>query len=193
VRRYDQPPATPVSSAPRGSVATTCTTLRAGDFSDPDGDLHGMAHWQVSTTCDSFDAPVFDSYRAFENQYEGVDLAAGDDLRDEPAVGLSPETYYCWRVRYRDRALAWSAWSTPVAFQLDADGASSCDDPTVLTPPEPRVDAGPDAGVEAPSSGCGCRAGRGGDGLAGLGALLALLIAGRARAGSSLRRSPCCR
>jgi hypothetical protein len=174
VRRYDEAPSTPVPSLPRGLVATTCRTLTAGDFSDPDGDDHGMTHWQVSTSCDAFDAPVFESYRAFENQYGGEDLAVGDDLRDEPAAGLSLDTYYCWRVRYRDRALAWSAWSTPVAFQLDASGASSCDDPTLLTPPEPMDDAGPDAGTTEPSGGCGCRASRRDGG--GLVAALALML-----------------
>lgn len=181
IRRYDEAPAAPMPSVPRGSVATSCTTLRAGDFADPDGDLHGMTHWQVSTSCDAFDAPVLDVYRAFENQYGGEDLAAGDDLRDEPAVGLSPDTYYCWRVRYRDRALAWSDWSTPVAFQIDADGASSCDDPTVLTPPDPVLDAGVDAGVDAPSSGCGCSASRPSRGAHAVVGILALLLARRRR------------
>ncbi len=192
VRRYDAPPVAPAPSTPRGLVASACTTLRAGAFADPDGDSHGMSQWQVSTSCDAFDAPVLDVLRAFQNEYGGEDLALGDDLTDEDATGLAPGTYYCWRVRYRDRGLAWSEWSEPVAFQLDEGGDERCDDPTPLTPPEPMPDAGPDAGTGEASAGCGCRAAPRAD--MPLGAL-SLAFAGlvcRVR-GSALRRARCCR
>lgn len=158
IRRYDEVPATPMAATPRGRVAPTCTTLTSSAFSDPDGDAHGASHWQVSTRCDAWRDPLVDVYRADENWYGGVDLAEGDDLTDEALGALAPNTYYCWRVRHRDRGLAWSAWSEPTAFQIEA-GAVGCDDPSPLT--APPLDAGvADAGASAPASSCGCRATR---------------------------------
>jgi MYXO-CTERM domain-containing protein len=163
IRRFNEAPAAPAPLRPRGLVRSECNTLAAGAFSDPDGDLHGAAHWQVSERCDDFTTLAAESYRVYENWYGGLDTQAGDDLTDEPIAGLVAGRFYCWRVRYRDRALAWSAWSAPVAFELDAAGAGvaqGCDDPTVLVPPPP--DAGPAPPPPAPvpvSYGCGCRVG----------------------------------
>lgn len=147
---------------PRGRVTRECDTMLASAFADPDGDEHGAAYWQVALSCDDFESPVLESHRAHENWYDGVDTQAGDDLTDEPLEGLEDGIYYCWRVRYRDRALEWSPWSEPLAFTYDALGAGAadaCSDPTPLEPPAP--DAGvPDAGMTpvVTSSGCGCRA-----------------------------------
>jgi len=182
VRRFDEPPTVPSPLGPRGRVQSSCVTLEAGDFADPDGDLHGATHWQLAARCDEFDRPLLDRVRWHQNWYGGVDMQVGDDLRDEPIVPADGEPlvqgdYRCWRVRYRDRGLAWSDWSEPVAFRIDEAGAGpagGCDDPTVLEPPPP-IDAsvGPDAlsigddaaGHDAgnatpPGGGCGCRAGR---------------------------------
>ncbi len=170
---------------PRGRVQRECNTLAAGAFSDPDGDEHGATHWQISERCDDFADLVAERYRAHENWYAGVDTQSGDDLTDEPIVGLEDGRFYCWRARYRDRALAWSAWSTPVAFMFDPMGvgvAGSCDDPTPLEMPPP--DAGPTPVAPPSSSGCGCRVGGGSERLDGglaLGALAGLLLLGRVR------------
>ncbi|MBN8616661.1 MAG: fibronectin type III domain-containing protein, partial [Deltaproteobacteria bacterium] len=181
IRRYDEAPMRPVARAPRGRVTAACTTLRASDFVDPDGDLHGATRWQVAERCDELDdAPIVDRIRSFQNWYGGVDTQAGDDLSDEPLV-LAGETplaagdYRCWRVRHRDRGLAWSEWSEPIAFLIDEEGATpamGCDDPSVIEPP--TVDAGVDrdAGVSPDDAGdagdlaiggggCACRAGSG--------------------------------
>ncbi|MBX7194078.1 MAG: metallophosphoesterase family protein [Sandaracinaceae bacterium] len=212
IRRHDEAPSAPSPRMPRGRVTAACATMAASDFVDPDGDLHGASQWQLAERCDDFDAPLADRMRWFENWYEGADTQAGDDLSDEPLVlegeaPLAEGDYRCWRVRYRDRGLAWSPWSEPVAFQIDASGATpamGCDDPTMLTPP-PRPDAAvdPDASVTAPDAsrddagagtgsggGCGCRAAshdraRGAWVLGGL-AFLGLL--GRRRRGPTLRR-----
>ncbi len=184
IRRYDEPPATPMPRMPRGRVRSECGTLAASDFVDPDGDLHGGTHWQLAASCDDFSMPLLERYRFHENWYDGVDRQAGDDLRDEPLELLGEGDYRCWRVRYRDRGLAWSAWSAPVAFRIDEGGVGTeagCDDPTPLPPPPPidaaiEPDGGPaesDAGPSpAVSSGCGCRAApRSRGGALGLGAL----------------------
>lgn len=158
LRRFGEPPAAPSGRVPRGRVAPSCLTSEASAFSDPDGDAHFASHVQVSASCDVWEDPVVDLYRASENFYGGVDLAAGDDLTRAALSGLQIDTYYCWRVRYRDANFAWSEWSTPLAFSLGDAGAASCDDPTPLEPPP---DAGPaDAGAPpAAPSGCACRAG----------------------------------
>jgi len=163
IRTHNAPPATPSIEMPRGRVTRACDTLLAGAFTDGDGDEHGATHWQVSTHCDGFESPVFERYRTHENWYGGVDLQEADDLTDEPLEGLDESTYYCWRVRYRDRGLAWSAWSEPTAFLYDAAGtgvAGACTDDTALVPP--ALDAGPAPTV--PSGGCGCAVERSGTG-----------------------------
>ena len=172
VRRYTARPRAPIGAAPRGAVRTECASLEAGAFEDPDGDAHAATHWQVGASCDDFARPVLERYRTRVNWFREVDRQAGDDLTDEPAAGLEPGNYYCWRVRYRDSGLVWSEWSSPIAFRLDDGGAGiaqGCADARPIEPPDAGVDAGPDAGQDAgpggadagtvaQSSGCGCHA-----------------------------------
>ena len=179
VRRFNEPPTTPSPIMPRGRVRSECNTLAAGPFSDADGDLFGAAHWQISERCDDFTELAAESYRGHENQYDGVDTQAGDDLTDEPITGLVDGRFYCWRVRYRDRALAWSAWSTPVAFLVEPAGvgvAENCTNPAPLE--MPLMDLGPSAA--APDSGCGCRVAGPSQDLGGGAAVLTLVALGLA-------------
>ncbi len=169
LRRYGEPPSTPTARAPRGRVAPSCLATRASAFSDPDGDAHFAAHVQLARACDAFEHPIVDLYEAAENVYGGIDRSAGDDLTSSALSGLAEGTYYCWRVRYRDANFAWSEWSAPLAFELRADGAPSCEDDTMLTPPS-DAGVGPDAAshdaatldaasaAPATASGCACRA-----------------------------------
>lgn len=125
VRRYGSPPATPVGRAPDDDpVHPSCRTLHGSEFSDPDGDLHGATHWQLSASCDDFGAPIWERWSQHENRYGGEDRAAGDDLTDEDVPELSPGTSYCFRLRYRDVGLSWSEWSEPVPFTTADEGAS---------------------------------------------------------------------
>ncbi|MEM1219416.1 MAG: hypothetical protein AAGH79_10905, partial [Bacteroidota bacterium] len=39
---------------------------------------------------------------------------------DEQILGLDENSIYWWRVRYRDRELNWSTWTTPVSFSTGA-------------------------------------------------------------------------
>jgi hypothetical protein len=117
VPRHGTAPATPEARSPAAEVPPWCVQLAASPFCDPEGDRHGAAQWQVATSCDAFDAPAWERWVQHEDWYEDVDLQQGDDLGDVLIEGLEPQRAYCWRVRYRDRGLTWSAWSQPTAFE----------------------------------------------------------------------------
>ncbi len=118
IKKNNNNPVTPVGLFPdvNDVVIPECLILKGNDFLDPDNDAFGAARWQVTTSCGDFSNPVIDSWKQFENWYFDVDLQATDDLTDEMVTTLSPNTNYCWRVKYRDKSLAWSDWSTPIPF-----------------------------------------------------------------------------
>lgn len=102
-------------------IAPECVTLNAGNFSSPNSAAtHGQSHWQVTTLQNGFDNPVAESWKNFENWYFDIDTQQGDDLTDEKMDGLEEFTDYIWRVRYRDREMNWSEWSTPATFKTGA-------------------------------------------------------------------------
>lgn len=117
VRRFNDPPFTPQALSPAAGeeVAPDELLLIGTLFADPDGDLQQAVHWQVADTCTGFDAPVVDLWQQARNEYGGEDRAAGDELIDA-VVELEGQRSYCWRVRYRDTGLQWSAWSDTVEF-----------------------------------------------------------------------------
>ena len=97
------------------AVVGDVVVLSASAFSD-DG-LHGASHWEVSTSCDDFSTPLVSRWIQHENQFGGVDLQEGDDLTDVEITELVPGSY-CWRVRYRDRGLTWSDWSSTASLSV---------------------------------------------------------------------------
>ena len=112
------PAPTPTASTPRGALAAdTPLTLQATPFAHPTGGAHGASQWQISADCTDFTAPVTDRWVQHENWFQGEDTLAGVDLTTL-AADLPPAGDWCWRVRYRDRGLAWSAWSEPAAFAV---------------------------------------------------------------------------
>ncbi len=115
----------PIPSFPvNEEVIPECVTLKASNFSSPNSSaLHGQSHWQVSTEQNDFSVPVAESWKNFENWYFEEDTQAGDDLTDEGILGLDENSAYWWRVRYRDRELNWSDWTTPVSFTTGASMA----------------------------------------------------------------------
>ena len=119
IRRYNTAPVTPEPRIPADDdeVAPECVTLVASPFCDPDGDEHGATHWQLSTDCADFADPVFDRWVQHQNWFRETDTQAGDHLGDEVVGDLDPGTDYCWRVRQRDRSLAWSEWSPATPFR----------------------------------------------------------------------------
>lgn len=123
VRRYNEHPRRPSLAAPEGDANPDCSFLVGSAFEDPDGDEVGGAHWQLSESCDDFSAPIRDEWIQHENRYRDEDLLGGDDPTDLEVLALPPDSSLCARVRYRDRALAWSRWSEPVAFRTGISAA----------------------------------------------------------------------
>lgn len=110
------PPTTPTPVSPVATAPVTgALTLVGSPFQHPEGGLHGASRWQVSADCVGFSDPVFDRWVQYENWYGGVDTQAGVSL-ERVDVGKLPAGAWCWRVRYRDRGLAWSEWSSAGAF-----------------------------------------------------------------------------
>jgi hypothetical protein len=118
VYKNDNLPTKPIGISPMEiEISPECVILEANLFqSEALATQHGESQWQVAIHCDSFHNPVADVWKNYENWYYDVDLQANDDLTDQEIVGLSGNTNYCWRVRYRDRNLRWSEWSEPVNF-----------------------------------------------------------------------------
>jgi hypothetical protein len=117
VRRNNDAPVQPRPWRAEGPVSPNCFTLVASSFEDPDGDEHGASQWQVADTCDAFSTPLIDRWQQYENRFNGEDRQAGIDLTREQVEVLDPNRSYCWRVRYRDKSLGWSAWSDPEVVQ----------------------------------------------------------------------------
>ena len=121
IRLYNNPPNTPIGVFPLylDTINSSSMILIADNFSDQDGDLHGSSQWQISSDCNDFTSLVFDSWKQYENWYLDINTQENDNLTDEIINSLDGSSDYCWRVRYRDRSLAWSEWSTPIPFITD--------------------------------------------------------------------------
>ena len=121
IRFYNNSPNTPIGifPLPYDTISSNTMYLVADDFFDIDGDLHGASHWQISNYCNDFTNLIFDSWKQYENWYFDINTQANDNLIDEEIDYLEPNSNYCWRVRFRDRSLAWSEWSLPIPFYTD--------------------------------------------------------------------------
>ena len=95
-------------------IAPECVILCGTDF-EIDG-LHGATHWQVTTIQGNYDNPIVDLWEQHQNLYFNEDTQAGESLTDEHVSGISSNTQYWWRFRYRDKELNWSEWSQEVTF-----------------------------------------------------------------------------
>jgi hypothetical protein len=127
IKKNNNNPLTPLGLYPAANdvVNPDCVILKANDFLDADNDGFGAAQWQVATTCGDFSTPMIDSWNQYQNSFNEIDLQAADDLTDEAVTNLTPLTNYCWRVRYRDKSLGWSEWSTPIPFSTGPSGETS--------------------------------------------------------------------
>jgi hypothetical protein len=106
----------PVFPLSHDTVSSSCLTLQADMYLDSDGDEHGASHWQISSDSSDFTTPVVESWKQYANWYNEVDLQANDDLTNEDVSNLPGGQALFWRVRYRDKSLAWSEWSEPSLF-----------------------------------------------------------------------------
>lgn len=113
VKKVNEKPLTPTAISPVGTSNTT--TLKGSSFSDPDNDGFGSAHFQLSTNS-NFTNLLLDDWKQHENWYMAANTQVNDDLTDVVVNNLTLGNTYYWRVRYRDKALAWSDWSTPTTF-----------------------------------------------------------------------------
>jgi len=121
IRLYNNPPNTPTGVFPLylDTINSSSMILIADNFDDQDDDLHGSSQWQISSDCNDFTSLVFDSWKQYENWYLDINTQENDNLTDEVINSLDGSSHYCWRVRYRDRGLSWSGWSTPIPFVTD--------------------------------------------------------------------------
>ncbi|MEN8118559.1 MAG: metallophosphoesterase family protein [Bacteroidota bacterium] len=119
IRLLPSPVNTPVPISPMNKqIPPECVVLKAQTFSSSNiSALHGQSHWQVSNSQSDFSTPVAESWKNFQNWFYDEDTQLNDDLSDEKFLGLSQNSNYWWRVRYRDRELNWSDWSVSVPFQ----------------------------------------------------------------------------
>lgn len=97
-------------------LSPDCIIFLGSDFTDSEGDLQGATQWQIATDA-AFTSLVYDEWYQFENWYFDVDELAGNNMVDQEVSTLQENTSYYWRVRYRDRSLAWSDWSDEITFQ----------------------------------------------------------------------------
>lgn len=99
-------PAQPTISA--GTPTSSGVTLTGSAFSDV-GDTHAASQWQVTTSADvNYTTPV---------------ISTGDDAVNKTsytATGLTASTAYIARVRYKDSAGNYSAWSASASFTTAA-------------------------------------------------------------------------
>ena len=113
VKFNPNPVTTPTPTFPINvEVSPECVVLLAQDFeAQVEDQLHGQSHWQVFVDCDVNGEPTAEQWKNHENQYFNEDTQAEDDLADQEILGLNENLSYCWRVRFRDQNMDWSAWS----------------------------------------------------------------------------------
>ncbi len=111
-------PKTPKAIYPNNeTVAITGLVLKADTFaSDFNSAFHAASNWQISED-KSFEKPILDRWKQFENWYYMENRQKDDDLTNEEISRLKPNTTYYWRVRYRDQNLNWSDWSEIKTFK----------------------------------------------------------------------------
>ena len=114
VNAENHPPDRPVCIAPEDGAKniSTTPTLEASAFHDPDtDDSQAASQWQITATSGDYEDP-------FVDQLESLNSISF------PGETLSPDTTYCWRVRYQDSHGAWSQWSEESSFTTEAQEAA---------------------------------------------------------------------
>lgn len=130
---WSDAPAKPTNLRPSSAATTIAKPHVVFDYLDVSGDT-SLAAVQVQTSSTSdFTSPAFDSG-------EVATTSAGLDLAETAFAGLAEgETVY-WRVRAKDGAGLWSAWSDPVTMTRTTLAPLTLTGPTGSTfDPTPEV------------------------------------------------------
>ena len=124
--RNNQPPERPRALAPEDEqVDPRSAVLVASAYRDPDGDPYGATHWQLADGSCRFDAPLLDRWLQYSDVFAGRELRTPADQARLSLPPLRNNADYCFRVRMRDRSLAWSAWSEPQRFRTTASALAT--------------------------------------------------------------------
>ena len=135
---HNLPPDRPEGLIPCDPLNPENVTLQASAFVDPDGDGHLETQFQLIKSAASprtfasaggeFVDPDLDLWIRFENWYAppgasgrsngyfSINTVVDPDITRVQVELLEPKSKYVWRVRYRDKGLAWSPWSIPISF-----------------------------------------------------------------------------
>ena len=117
IRFNNIPPNQPVGLSPSGQVDPDLLILSADDFVDADADAPMAAQWEVYQDCDLSLSPIINKFVNMENWYFNENTQESVELTQVSVSGLSGNSAYCWKVRYRDTSLGWSDWSEPLSFE----------------------------------------------------------------------------
>ena len=117
IRFNNTPPNQPVGLFPSGQVDPDLLILSADDFVDADADVPMAAQWAVYQDCDLSLSPIINKFVNMENWYFNENTQESVELTQVSISGLSGNSAYCWKVRYRDTSLGWSDWSEPLSFE----------------------------------------------------------------------------
>ncbi|MEA1972019.1 MAG: fibronectin type III domain-containing protein [Candidatus Cloacimonadota bacterium] len=113
------PPQTPIALSPNG---ISSNVLVASPFTSDAGIT--SSHFQITNTEDSWENPILDEIRLWENVYGDsgspnyipIDLNDAIDLTRIGTGNLQAGNTYWWRIQYRDQNLKRSEWSEPAEF-----------------------------------------------------------------------------
>lgn len=119
---WSDAPDAPTTLVPDGGVVSLAKPVLRCDYTDVSGSTD-MAAIQVQIdAADDFTAPDFDSGEVASTEPE-LDLAT------TAYAGLATGATTYWRVRVKDGAGLWSAWSASASFTSQAKGAVSITNP----------------------------------------------------------------
>lgn len=140
IRLSNAAPAVPTPVSPTSfasGINAASVTLDASAFVDPDGSTHLESHFQITAVPGDYSTPI-DRWLRIENlnappgasgQSNGffsVDTVTDKDITRAVVTGLTGDTVYGWRVRYRDSGLAWSEWSAESVFTTGTVPIGAC-------------------------------------------------------------------
>ncbi len=116
-----EPEKTELNSPADGEQDVSLTPqLETNDFSDNDGDYHGLTHWQIGKRIGNPEPCTEESFT--NSDYMVFDGTSDTQLTlfNVPDLLLDVGTNYCWRARFTDTGNATSEWAVPFSFSTIA-------------------------------------------------------------------------